>query len=146
MATVITQGLTESLKALQGMQARADAAARVIVIQSAALLEAEAKRNFVGSHAKGEPHVGGDKPNVVTGMLRRSITHDRVERYGVGSWRTRVGPTAIYGRRVELGYPGGAGRGRQRTRPFPFMQPAVASTRMRMASIAATNWAKAFNG
>lgn len=143
MAVVITKGLTETATAIKTIAVKLDAAAKVIVTQSAALIEAEAKKNFVGSHKKGAPHVGGDRPNVVTGNLRRSITHDPVTRDGIGAWRTAVGPTAVYGRRVELGYTGGgSGRGHQATRPFPFLKPAVDGAEMQLTAIGLAGWAR----
>lgn len=136
-------GLAEVRAALEKVTREADAASRVIVVKGAAMAESAAKKNFDGSHAKGQPHVGGDKPNVVTGNLRRSITHDPVVRIGVASYGTRVGPTVIYGRRVELGYQGGGGgRGHQTTRPFPYFGPAVAATAAPLNALAYKTWAE----
>jgi hypothetical protein len=133
-------GLKELLAALDKVIVETDEASRGIVVASAALLEAAAKKNFSGSHARGRPHVGGPLPNVVTGNLRRSLTHDPVTRVGVGAYATRVGPTAAYGRRVELGYPGGAGRGRQATRPFPYLRPAYEQVYPLLTALAAEKW------
>lgn len=135
-------GLKEFEAALKRVATGADSAGRTAVVKAAALAEAEAKRNFEGSHGKGEPHVGGDKPNVVTGTARRSIVHDPVVQYGFGDWATKVGPTVKYGRRLELGYPRqpGAGRGHQTTRPFPYFGPAAKKAREAFPSIAAEQW------
>ncbi len=143
MARVIVEGLSESLDAIKAMKAGLDAAAKRITIRSAAAIEAQAKRNFIGSHRKGEPHVGGSEPNVVTGYLRRSITHTTATRYLVAAWMSDVGPTAIYGRRIELGYTGGGGgRGRQTTKPYPYMAPALRQTSAQLAAIAYEEWSR----
>lgn len=135
-------GLSEVLASFEKVSAQADAATRSIVAKAAATAEAAAKANFQGSHAKGQPHVGGSMPNVVTGNLRRSITHTTVTRTGLAEYSSKVGPTMIYGRRVELGYPGGGGgRGHQMTRPFPYFDPGVRTARAQFSAIAASEWA-----
>ena len=140
MFTIRVSGLNEFTAAIQEMQARGDAAAKAIVAESVALIEARAKANFQGAHRRGEPHVGGSKPNVVTGMLRRSIGHEPIHRDGLATYSTRTGPRTVYGRRVELGYFGGAGRGRQATRPFPYMGPAVEGAQAGIGLIATRRW------
>lgn len=136
-------GSHEFQSALTRLVAAADAAARENVVKGAAALEAAAKRNFQGSHPRGQPHVGGDRPNVVTGTLRRSITHDPVRR-AFGGYATRVGPSTVYARRVELGWPNSDGtRGHQRTRPFPYFTPAYDQVRRELTEIAAATWRKA---
>ena len=145
MAKIVLDGLADFAKAMAAIPEKMDVAARTITIQSAALIEARAKRNFEGSHSRGQAHVGGDRPNVVTGMLRRSITHDPVRKVGPWMWETTVGPTTVYGRRVELGYAGGTGRGRQKTGPFPFMEPAVSGADAQLRQIAIAQWAKALS-
>lgn len=109
-----------------------DAAARANVTQASLILIKDAQGNFEGSHKKGQPHVGGSKPNIVTGNLRRSIMADSLIHVAMGEYSTSVAPTAKYGRRVELGLaPTGA---------YPYFGPAAASLRRQMASIAAANW------
>lgn len=103
---IVWEGLKAFEDALTRISAEADAAAKSIVTKGAAIIEAKAKANFSGAHKRGEPHVGGDKPNVVTGSLRRSIRHYPVVRHGVADYGTSVFPSAIYARRVELGYSG----------------------------------------
>lgn len=141
MANVV--GLRELEAALTRVGRQVEAASRGLATDGAHLVEAAAKRNFEGSHKRGEPHVGGDKPNVVTGTLRRSIRSLPPERAGVGEWVVRVGPTVVYGRRVELGYAGGPGRGHAHTRPFPYFTPAVRSTATAVFEIARARWAAA---
>ncbi len=142
MAKVVTKGLSGSLDAIKAMKAGLNDAAQRITTRSAAVIEGQAKRNFIGSHAKGDPHVGGSEPNVVTGYLRRSITHTPAVQVG-WSWRSTVGPTAIYGRRIELGYTGGgSGRGHQTTRPFPYLGPTASQTTAQLTAIAYEEWGR----
>ena len=133
-------GVAEVRAALEKVAAEAAAASREIVAKSAALVEAEAKKNFEGSHAKGQPHSGGSKPNVVSGDLRRSIRHEPVEPDGFG-YKTRVGPGMVYGRRVELGFTGTDSKGRHYNQPpYPYFRPAVESTAPKLELLAAEVW------
>lgn len=110
----------------------ADAAARQIVTQSAALMEAKAKSNFSGSHKRGQPHEGGDKPNIVTGTLRRSIRSEPVTRHGFADYGTSVSPRTVYARRVELGYRGSKG--------YPYFGPAARDVKPAIDALAARTW------
>lgn len=139
-------GGPEFAASIERMVLRLDVAAKAIATESALTIERAAKANFEGSHAKGEPHVGGDLPNVVTGTLRRSIRHDPVRRYSYATWGTTVAPTTVYGRRVELGYSGGSGPGHHTTRAFPYFQPAVDAAQPRIQSIAMLRWRQATIG
>lgn len=129
MASEIWLNVRELASALDRIAKEYDASGRAALIAAATTVEASAKANFEDAHSKGEPHVGGNKPNVVSGTLRRSIGFDTPHRLGVAEWATKVEPHTIYARRVELGYPGGKGRGRQKTRAFPYFKPAVKDTR-----------------
>lgn len=138
---LIWSGLHAFDAAIKKVEGQADLAARAIVTQSAAVVEAAAKGNFEGSHRKGEPHVGGNKPNVVTGTLRRSIRHDPVRRYGIGDYGTEVAPRTVYARRVELGGTAQGWRGRTfTTGKYPYFTPAVESSRPKLEAIAAEQW------
>lgn len=111
-----------------------DQAARANVTQGSLTLIKDAQANFQGSHRKGQPHVGGNKPNVVTGNLRRSIMADSLRHLAMGEYSQQVGPTMRYGRRVELGLaPTGA---------YPYFGPAAKQLRTQMATIATANWAR----
>lgn len=135
-------GLTEFRAAIVKVTAEMDAAARLAVARAAAFLEKTTKDNFEGVHAKGQPHVGGDRPNVVTGTARRSVRSDPIRRLGLGDYSEIVAPRAKYYRRLELGYPGSSdhGRGHQRTRAFPSFEPAARATRERFPELAADSW------
>lgn len=126
-------GYNEVQAALDRLAVKADLATRQIVAKAAATVEREAKQNFSGSHKRNEPHSGGSQPNIVSGDLRRSITSTPVARTGVASYTATVGPTAVYGRRVELGWNGSAG--------YPYFNPAVKSARAKFGALAASIWA-----
>lgn len=97
-------------------------------------LEKQAKTNAsVGSHRYGTPTPAspGTGPAVISGTLRRAITHERVIELGPGHWRTRVGtatgftppyggrrrtPANKYGYYLEHGLRNGA--------TYPFLVPA----------------------
>lgn len=139
-------GIDEAITALARMDERVDLATKGTAIQVAAEVEARAKENFVGSHKKGRPHVKNgppEKPNIVTGTLRRSIRFTPIGKLA-GGYTTMVGPTTVYGRRVELGYKGIDSLGRKYNQPaFPYFGPAVKEVRVRAHEIAVTNWAAA---
>ena len=142
--TAHVEGLGDFNKAVAAMQRRIANAGRGIVSESLAVVERAAKKNFEGSHPPGFPHVGGSKPNVVTGHLRRGIRTTPVRRVSPFTWEGEVGPTAVYGRRIELGYPGGgSGPGHQRTRPFPYLKPGADASHARIREVAVKRWTKA---
>ncbi len=144
MLRIEVTGVEQFLTGVERQIAAFDVAARATVTQGVAWAEATAKGNFQGAHRKGEPHVGGLRPNIVTGNLRRSITHDPIRRVGVATYASRVGPTAEYGRRVQLGWPGPSDGtpGHQVTRAFPYM-PDAAEAYSRLNEIALANWRRA---
>lgn len=141
--TAEVEGLDQFDAAVARLMDRIDDAGRAIAVESLAVVERRAKGNFEGSHPRGMPHVGGAKPNIVSGTLRRSIRQTPVRRAGAQAWAGSVGPTTVYGRRIELGYPGGEGRGRQRTRPFPYLKPAVVESYDDIRGIGRRHWAAA---
>jgi hypothetical protein len=67
-----------------------------------------------------DPAISGQPPKNRTGNLKRSITGEKA-RQGFASYSAIVGPTAIYGRAVELG---GAPTWRD-GQHFPYMKPAL---------------------
>lgn len=99
---------------LRGLPARISAAQRSAVLETGENIARMARNNFEGSHRPGQRHVGGNKPNVVTGRLRGSI-HATPVRLVTG-WASIVSASAPYGRFVE--------NGTRRSRAFPFMRPA----------------------
>lgn len=139
-------GVNEAIAAFREMDKRVDAASFVSVVQVGAEVEARAKQNFVGAHKAHERHVQNgppERPNIVTGTLRRSIRSTPIVRLA-GGYTSTVGPTTEYGRRVELGFKGTDSRGRNYAQPaFPYFGPAVKEVRVRAREIALTNWAAA---
>jgi hypothetical protein len=126
-------GANELRTALRRLVVQTDAASRTMLATIAAMVVRESKYNFEGSHKKGQPHIGGNKPNVVTGYLRRSIRMNPIARVSLGVYVTRVGPNAIYGRRVELGLNGSKG--------YPYFGPAVDKVHPQMHEVATKVWA-----
>ena len=77
-----------------------------------------AKEQIKGKRQPSEKAESGKPPMNRTGNLRRSIKGDKM-REGFATYSAVVGPTIIYGRRVELGggnWPTGT--------KFPYMKPA----------------------
>jgi pyruvate/2-oxoglutarate dehydrogenase complex dihydrolipoamide acyltransferase (E2) component len=128
-------GLAEFEAAIARVSADADAASKAAVSKAAAQVEADAKKSFQGAHKKGEPHVGGNQPNVVTGMLRRSIQTDPITRFGLSDYGTAIAPRAIYARSVEYGHDASS-------HGYPFFMPAAEKTGREFPSIAAEQWAR----
>ena len=143
--TVSWSGINEAVAALYQLNTRVDAANRLSTVEVAAEVERAAKNNFEGHHRRGEPRVpnASNKPNVVTGTLRRSIRSTGVQRLA-GGYTSTVGPTVIYGRRVELGFKGADSRGRRYNQPaYPFFGPGVKEVRLRVHEITLRNWVTA---
>jgi hypothetical protein len=136
-------GLREFEAALRRVEAGANQASKVAVAITAAKVEAEAKANFEGSHAKGDPHVGGNKPNVVTGQTRRSIRTDPIARYGLADYGTIVAPRVKWARRLELGWPSSDGTvGHGVTRAFPYFAEPAKRGRDEFRTVAAEQWSR----
>ena len=129
-------GLHEWQAALKSIEANVDKASLAALTEIAALGERTAKGNFEGQHKKGQPHVGGPKPNVVTGNLRRSIQKSSVIRQGPGWYEQNLFPTAIYSRAVELGNP------RVNSRAYPYFGPAMRTLRLSAQEILTKHWSK----
>src|SRR5258708_5251694 len=130
-------GIPEFAAALTRTVERASVEARAAVAEVAGLLEKTAKQE-----ASGRPG-----PNVVTGTLRRSIVHDPITPWGVGGWQTKVGPTVIYGRRIELGFHGADSLGRAYNHHgYSYFGPAYARVTPMIPAIYAKHWARALSG
>lgn len=130
------EGIPEFKAALDKAERNIDRASSAALIELAALAESKAKANFQGSHSRGQPHTGGAMPNIVSGNLRRSIQRSTVERKGPGDYMTRVFPSTVYARAVELGNPA---RG---SRAFPYFAPAMRVVRLNANDILARAWSK----
>jgi len=138
---------TEGLKALQDafvkVGAQADQAAKATVQEGTKMFLQDSKGGFEFAHKRGEPHVGGAKPNIVTGNLRRSILNTPLEHVGMGEYRDTVSPSAVYARRVETGFEGPDSLGRQyHQKAYPYMGPAAEKLQEKLPGIMAANWNK----
>jgi HK97 gp10 family phage protein len=129
-------GVAEVKAALDRIVAESTAASVRIVKRAEAVVEANAKKQFTGSHKRGEPTTStpGSPPDVVTGTLRRSIVSDVPTLSGFVV-TGRVYPTAVYARIQELG-----GQGLP---PRPYMQPAYEASLDKLRDIAVQEWGKA---
>lgn len=127
-------GMAEFDRALDDMVARVDEAGRLALARAAHEVERAAK-----DHASGRPG-----PNVVTGTLRRSIVVAGITRQGARGWGTFVGPTTVYGRRVELGFEGPDRRGRvYHQSGHPFLEPGFREVEGRLQDLFARTWDEA---
>lgn len=134
-------GIKEFQHAVEKATRKIDAETRLTVATLSSMLIKDAMANFEGAHKKNEPHVGGSKPNIVTGTLRRSIRNDGINRVGFGIYTTTVGPSTEYGRRVEMGFKGTDSAGRTFAQPaYPYFGPAVRNTRVAAAALAAKSF------
>ncbi|MGN6724113.1 MAG: hypothetical protein ACTHJM_16015 [Marmoricola sp.] len=132
------RGLGDLEAALTRGMGQAALAARSNVELLALDLIKEAQANFSGSHAKGRPHISSANgyPNVVTGTLRRSIQSDGIKAIGPAIYSTRVGPSTVYARAIELGNP------RSRSGAYPYFGPAAKRVRAKAGAIATANWSR----
>lgn len=143
MAGFEVLGLREIQAAFVKVGAQVDSAAKATVQEATKQFLGDAKAGFEGSHKRGEPHAGGNKPNIVTGNLRRSILAEPIEHVGMGEYSTHAGPSMVYGRRVELGFEGPDSLGRVYTqRPFPYIDPAYKKLQDKLPDLMAANWKK----
>lgn len=158
------EGVSALIAALEAKKNAIDRATHDATDQSGRLLQADARANFQGTHAKGWHHLGGDKPNVVSGDLQASIRFlTPTTKEGPAKYSNRSGPTMVYSRTIELGghitpvaakYLSwfDAQMGVQRFRksvdipPRPYFSPARFSLEPKMSAIFYRSWLGAWNG
>jgi hypothetical protein len=135
---VVWHGITEVDGALEGLVDRAQAASRDAVVEAAHLAELAMKQHAGegGRHAKATPTPAtpGGGPAVISGTLRRSIRVGDIQPFGATGYSAKVGPTAIYGRRVELEY------------DYPYTGPGLQDVLPQLPAIYARVWGKAIAG
>jgi hypothetical protein len=103
------EGVEAAVRAIDGISVAMEAAARAAVAEAAHLIERGAKQRAPAR----------------TGTLRRSITVFGPNRLGLGVYEAYVGPTAVYGRRIELGFVGSDRLGRNFDQSGqPYLKPA----------------------
>ena len=143
--TVEWFGEDQFYAALKSVMKDVDAASSTIVDQGSMMIVRAAQANFSGTHAKDEPHVGGNKPNIVTGDLRRSIMADSVTRLSFANYSVTIAPRMVYGRRVELGFVGADSLGRNYNTPgYPYFMPGVHAVLPDLQYLAAKTWGQVF--
>lgn len=127
---------SETQAGLDRILAEVTAASFRIVKRGQAVVEGNIKKQFIGSHARGDPTTSapGSPPDVVTGTLRRSITSSPVSRSGLGAVGS-IYPAEVYSRIQELG--GGNLPAR------PYMKPGYDQSVTKLSEIAQQEWAKA---
>lgn len=136
MFDAVWVGVREVEAAFTKVAADADAVAVSALQKVGADVVKRAMNDFSGSHAKGERHVGGAMPNIVTGNLRRSIHMEKPERLGVGDWKIMVGFGTVYGMAIEFGNP------RTGAPAYPFFTPAVEASQPSWAGTMASEWSR----
>lgn len=156
------RGIADVVGALRAWAEREQAATIVAVGDAGSHYRRMAVGAFQGAHAPGFPHQGGPRPNTASGHLQASITPSPISMTGRGRYEILVGPTAIYGRIIELGgriTPQHAAMlswfspwlGRQMYRHevtlggWPYMKPALDAFIPRMNSLFEDQWAGAVN-
>lgn len=129
---MINSNLKLVRKGVDTFTANIDSGARAARDEMMAALIQLSKEQIAGArpYTKGprggriyEKAIPGEPPMNRTGNLRRSIRGEKTSA-GFGTYMAIVGPTIIYGRRVELGggnWPSGV--------RFPYMEPAYAQFR-----------------
>ena len=148
-----TDGIDKVVNRLQNLVDKADLASRTIVTKSAVIIADAAKRNFrprpEGSErtskqtghryysSAGKFQARPPSPTNRTHNLQSSIKLQSVERLGVGVWQSFAGPNEgiKYAAPVEFGT--------NRSRPFPYMRPALEETMPRINEIYREEWRKA---
>ena len=111
--------------ALKTKVVKLERAGQAGVMAVAFAVQRQAKINaFTGKHAPRAGHIRGTGPgpNVGTGLLRRSISVQKKQ--GFGMYVASVGPTAVYSRAVELGSP----RWKSGVK-YPYLEPAARMVR-----------------
>lgn len=161
--TITIDGVSDVVAALEIIKAKVDRATYVATDTSGRLLQSDARHNFQGAHAPGFHHIGGDKPNTVSGHLQGSIRFlTPTIKIGPGEYSNRSGPTAIYSRVIELGaridaktakylhwFDAQMGVDRFKKSvvipPYPYFIPARMSLAPKMQSIFYSNWSDAWS-
>ena len=142
MATELISGVKAFNESIKVMNQKMRMAGRQIVVEGGQIIAKNSREMFTepGNGRKGR-HVGpvGGPPNVRTGYLARSIQSSRPEEIGTGRWTTSTGPKAIYGRRIELGFPRG-------NYAYPYLQPGFEKSMPEIRKISERVWAGVLRG
>ena len=153
---IIIRNVKEFDKGVEEMIARVNRASEVIVRQGGQVVARESKKIFLGSPTKKGPNGRGKgqqgqkspswpRPTNRTGHLRDSIRVE-VRSRGDNAWESTIGPTTIYGRRVELGGTSRTNGHTIVTRPFPYMEPGFEASKPELRAIYRKVWTEAVSG
>lgn len=153
---IIIRNVKEFDKGVEEMIARVNRASEVIVRQGGQVVARESKKIFLGSPTKKGPNGRGKgqqgqkspswpRPTNRTGHLRDSIRVE-VRNRGDNAWESTIGPTTIYGRRVELGGTSRTNGHTIVTRPFPYMEPGFEASKPELRAIYRKVWTEAVSG
>ena len=115
---MIENNIPEVIHTVNKAMTKIDLGARMARDEMMKQLIQLAKEQIKGKRQPGDKAESGKPPMNRTGNLRRSIKGEKM-REGFATYSAIVGPTIIYGRRVELGggnWPTGT--------KFPYMKPA----------------------
>jgi hypothetical protein len=115
---MIENNIPDVMRGVNKAMSKIDLGARMARDEMMNKLIQLSKEQIKGKRSPGEKAESGKPPMNRTGNLRRSIKGERF-REGFATYSAVVGPTIIYGRRVELGggnWPPGT--------KFPYMKPA----------------------
>ena len=153
---IIMKNTKEFREAIEAKIAIVDAANKSIVSKGGQVIAREAKKVFLGSPTKKGPNGRGKgqqgqkspswpRPTNRTGHLRDSIRVE-VRNRGDNAWESTIGPTTIYGRRVELGGTSRTNGHTIVTRPFPYMEPGFEASKPELRAIYRKVWTEAVSG
>ena len=131
-ARVEIKGSRQTMDALNKVAFQFDEAMKRVVEKGTILVANEAKKQF---NPPDKLPARLPRPTQRTGNLRNSIHTTKAREVSPGRFSASVGPTTVYGRRVELGYPGGVGPGHQMTRKFPYMAPGFNNARPKLLEL-----------
>jgi hypothetical protein len=119
---MIENNIPDVMRGVLKAQAKIDNGARMARDEMMSQLIQLSKEQIKGKREPGEKAESGKPPKNRTGNLRRSIKGEKI-REGFATYSGIVGPTIIYGRRVELGSSGGKRPWPEGVK-FPYMKPA----------------------
>jgi hypothetical protein len=152
-------GVAADTKALEVVRAAVHRATQVAMIAGGEIVVKAARLQFNGQHPRGTPRsVGGNRPQSISENLKNSIRIFSTVETEPGTWETRVGPTMIYARRIELGFAGVDSLGRDYKphvdsrgrltvggRPYPYLAPGLDRARPAINLLIQHEWEKALS-
>lgn len=134
-------GIKEARAKLKELRLAANEATRAAVVEGAHVIQARAmekasgpRHRRVGRSSWDPPgHMGGEGPDVRSGMHRRSFIVRGPTSEGY-AWRAQIGPTMVYSRALELGNP------RTGAPPYPSLGPGVEAAKPELVAVFHKAW------